>query len=111
GQHRDRRQHGERRCRAAPSANQSDERRGGGSKDRGEQQGGHQSRSSRSWSRSAPPKVRRSRPVSTPMTITANSTSSEAPSSTINGTPAVSRNAMAAIPLSSMRNPAACDTA
>ena len=62
-------------------------------------------------SRSAPPKARRSRPVRTPITITANSTSSEAPSSTISGTPAVSRNAVAAIPLSSIRNPAACEIA
>jgi hypothetical protein len=49
--------------------------------------------------------------VSTPSTSTANSTSSDAPSSTISGTPAVSRNAVAAMPLSSMRKPTACDTA
>ena len=111
-QHRDRRQNGQRGGRPAPPG------RSGWRSTRRSARGSRRaampviSRAAPvTASRSAPPKVRRSRPVRTPITMTANSTSREAPSSTISGTPAVSRNAVAAIPLSSIRNPAACDTA
>src|SRR5262249_10978591 len=87
---------------------------GGGQRqpDRGEPDDeGHQSCSSRSSSRSVLPNAARSRVVSTCNTSTTSSRSKETPSSTISGTPAAARNAVAVIPLSSSRNPTTCDSA
>src|SRR5256885_15649387 len=87
---------------------------GGGERqpDRGEQEDdGHQSCSSRSSSRSLLPNAVRSRVVRTCNTRTTSSRSKETPSSTISGTPAAARNAVAVIPLSSNRNPTTWDRA
>src|SRR6266511_333815 len=87
---------------------------GGGERqqDRGEQeQDGHQSCSSRSSSRSLLPNAVRSRVVRTCNTRTTSSRSKETPSSTISGTPAAARNAVAVIPLSSNRNSTTWDSA
>src|SRR5690606_24203908 len=80
--------------------------------DRGDQQGrGHQSCSSRRSSRSLSPNAARIRAVRIWSTSTASSTSREIPSSTMNGTPVVVRNATAVMPLSIIRNPATWDRA
>src|ERR1019366_1888466 len=71
----------------------------------------HQSCSSVSWSKSSEPRRERSWVTSTRNTITANKTSSDAPTSTRRGNPAVARNATRATPLSTSRMPTIWETA
>src|SRR5450631_2745330 len=110
-QHAEGGQNGHRRRQSSPAEDGREPRRKKWGAYRYQHQEAHQPRSSLSWSRSVPPKVRRMCPVSRPSTSTANITSSDAPSSTMRGTPAVIRNAVAAMPLSSIMKPTAWDRA